>query len=197
MAFLDLAEALEELGYGTVPERGEFAPWNGFRLVRPVEPSTPARRAYKRAHEAKRRLAVRIAKAPAKAAAREALRLRRARASKARRDRKREEMMMETTPRYMGFINALARCGLVTQAKVICVGREIYDAEHRGDLRQLFSGHRPHHRAARTDFFVWLRHPDRAWSIGQIAVLFDVQPAHVTAALKKRSMYAGEDLDER
>ncbi len=202
MAFLDLEEALVELGYAAaVPDRRELYS-GGFRIYGGRKTSTPESRAYKREAWA-RYAAKRNAGGPPRREYRRHppgtprwlkgnVEKRKARV----RARVREKRMTAKL-RFQDFLGRLKKAGLVAQANVICVGRSVFDGRNRPDLRQLYEGRDPHHFEARLDFFVWLRNPDRAWTLDAIGALFDVAPLACAGALTTRANYAGEDLDVR
>jgi hypothetical protein len=107
----------------------------------------------------------------------------------------REEAREMADEAFRDFLMDLEKHELTTAAKMMCVGRYVYDEKNNPDLRKLFDGQDIEEVAARVDFYVWLTNPVRAWSTGMIAELFNTTAGKVAKALRQRSKFAGNFLD--
>lgn len=204
MPFLDLDEALADLGYSETFDRMK----GGFRVVRrrdrhrvTPEDRKKRKRDWMRARANLRRaeglctktgLPLRKRGPKAKCAPEEKKERKRQQARDLRKRRKMENEAAKND-RYTRFLERLEASDMFVQAQMAAIGRtvEVEGTDVNGkplvgvpDLWQFFFGNDPHEVAARTDMFCFLRH--QGWTVRKIAELFEQYPSVVESGLKSR-----------
>jgi len=90
------------------------------------------------------------------------------------------------------FMKRLEESGLVEQARMMCVGRGIYEpGTFIPDMSTFVDGWTKSALEARVDFAYWLRNV-RGWAPEMIAALFGVPVASIVDRLKERDARAVE-----
>lgn len=186
--FLDLEEALVELGYSDVFDRREAS----LRIVFHHSEYRNEKYRKRKRDEARARYA-RTKGPPKKRGPKprftaEQRRERNIAGQRARRQKKERERMERNQTALLGFILRLEETEMVTQARLAAIGRELEEEGKVGvpSIALLFLGQNQDAEAARIDLMYFLRHS--LWSIEKIAWLFDYNPEYVNECLRLRTV---------